>query len=147
MLCLHLELSCLRAANERRLKQCALQDRHLAAIRAELHVAKGSIHTRLNDLKRRLDADPDALEGYSPTYIREVLNVNERAGLRFWDALIRAEARVAVEQVIDCGICFTHPNQDTAMNCGHMFCGNCAAKVVVCPMCKTVVISRNYVFL
>ena len=75
---LYFEILYLRAVNKRQLKQYALQDRYISAIKTRLHVAN-------------LSADPEVLKKCSPMCIREVLKLNEQTGIQLKNALMQAE--------------------------------------------------------
>ena len=111
------------------------------------------------------------LRRYSPVVVD-----SEHGAARAKEELTRAESRAAaansVEDATACSICMIHP-KDTVLNCWyvhrvhvcpiyfpklcshsrvftrcmHVFCGDCAAQVEVCPVCQTAITSRNRVYL
>jgi len=47
---------------------------------------------------------------------------------------------------MECSICledFSLRNEPYVLNCGHSICNDCKDSVEVCPICRTVIISRN----
>ena len=50
--------------------------------------------------------------------------------------------------VATCTVCLDEDNaRDTRLNCGHVFCRGCAARLGECPTCRTRVSQRDRVFL
>jgi hypothetical protein len=84
----------------------------------------------------RLEGDADALRACSLDELRGIVGDIERGAGRAREALRTAESRAAAaEQVAEsafCKICLERP-KDTALNCGHVLCGACAAQVQSCP--------------
>jgi ubiquitin len=98
----------------------------------------------------RLEGDADALRACSLDELRGIVEDIERGARRARVALRTAESRAAAdEQLADSllyGICLEQ-NKDTVLNCGHVFCGACAARVQSCPECRRTITARNRVYL
>lgn len=57
-----------------------------------------------------------------------------------------AAARAEAEDAQTCKVCLDAAN-DTALGCGHVYCGRCAAALRACPLCRVPVTSTTRVYL
>jgi hypothetical protein len=96
------------------------------------------------------EPDTDALRECSLDELRGIVGDIERGRDRAREALRTAGSRAAAaEQVAEsfvCCICHER-RKDTALNCGHILCGECAAQVQSCPECRRAITARTRLYM
>lgn len=55
------------------------------------------------------------------------------------------EARTEADEAAFCAVCREQP-RDTFLNCGHIICNVCAARVESCPICRARIDYRSRAF-
>lgn len=103
------------------------------------------------------ETDEDDIHLFAPTIWEEMRSSMEHTLTTFGEQMERAR-RIAFPQDPDdpqptsqgrevyCLIC-TVRLPSVAFNCGHVLCALCAARVFVCPVCRTRIFTRHNIFL
>ena len=145
---MRLELAAVRAARAEEFEQLRGET---ATLRRELEAARAARALEVALLR----GDAAALASCSLPELTDLLKKNDAAGTAIREAVVRkvaaAQARgggASSGDVATCSICMDEGNaRDTRLNCGHVFCRVCAARLGECPMCCARVTKRDRVFL
>lgn len=117
----------------------------IKAMFKKVNDARSRFWAGVSDDVTKMEKKVDGISENLSRYIR-YLEIQRRTIERQLQLIaIREAERRAVLTELDrfcCGICFTH-DKDTAFSCGHVFCGECARKLVAtkgfCPICRKTV--------
>jgi hypothetical protein len=89
----------------------------------------------------RLEGDAEALRECTLDELRGIIRDVERGRDR-----ARAAADERLADSFDCCICHER-RKDTALSCGHILCGECAAQVQSCPECRRAITARTRLYM
>ena len=132
-----------RAGAER---DAALQEAHDAS--AARSTAEASLADAVTAV-RQLRGEPDALASLSLAHLLALLATVEAGTATLRRAVLagEVEARSAeAAAAAECAVCLS-AGRDTALNCGHVVCAACAARLTSCPLCRQKVRTRTRVFI
>lgn len=86
-----------------------------------------------------------ALEAATDAVVEMRVAVARRAESDAAEAVIREKEAAGVPLATDCPICMER-HMDTALDCGHRACGDCAKQLRVCHTCRSPVTLRLRLF-